>query len=72
MIFPLRKQQPFDVPGIKSLYIRNSNIIAMDIFASKVEWIILVVIAGVVTAVVAGYLEHTWYDTSALEELCLE
>ena len=41
----------------------------MDIFASKVEWIILVVVAGVVTAVVAGYLEHSWYDTSALEEL---
>ena len=42
----------------------------MDIFASKVEWIILVIVAGVVTAAVAGYLEHTWYDTGALEELC--
>jgi len=41
----------------------------MELFTSKAEWIVLVVIAGVVTAVVAGYLEHTWYDTNALEEL---
>lgn len=43
---------------------------AVGIFATKAEWIMLVVIAGVVTAVVSGYLEHRWYDTSALEELC--
>ena len=42
----------------------------MELFTSKAEWIILVVVAGVVTAVAAGYLEHKWYDTSALEELC--
>jgi len=42
----------------------------MELFASKAEWILLVVVAGVVTAAVAGYLEHKWYDTSALEELC--
>ena len=40
------------------------------LFSTKAEWIVLVVIAGVVTATVAGYLEHKWYDTSALEELC--
>lgn len=43
---------------------------AVGIFATKAEWIMLVVIAGVVTAVVTSYLEHKWYDTSALEELC--
>ena len=43
---------------------------AAGIFATKAEWIALVIIAGVVTAVVSGYLEHKWYDTSALEELC--
>ena len=40
------------------------------LFSTKAEWAILVVTAGVVTAVVAGYLEHRLYDTSALEELC--
>jgi len=42
----------------------------MDTFASKAEYVGLIVIAGVVTAVIVTYLEHKWYDdTDTSEEL---